>query len=62
MMCLELACRNASVDEGPTLQVNFLESLLLEVSRMLPPDRSPCRMLMLCRYASALAISRAVYL
>ena len=29
---------------------------------MLPPDRSPCRMSRLCRYISALAISRAVCL
>lgn len=45
-----------------TLQVNFLGSLLLDVRRMLPPDRSPCRMLRLCKYARALAISFAVSL
>lgn len=45
-----------------TLHVNFLVSLLLDVSSMLPPERSPCKMLMLCRYARALAISIAVSL
>ena len=48
--------------EKCTLEVNFLGSLLLDVSRMLPPERSPCRMLRLCRYARALAISFAVSL
>lgn len=42
--------------------MNFLWSLLLDVSKMLPPERSPCKMFMLCRYARALAISRAVSL
>ena len=41
----------------PTLQVNFRGSLLLDVRRMLPPERSPCKMLRLCKYAKALAIS-----
>ena len=45
-----------------TLQVNFRGSLLLDVRRMLPPDRSPCKMLRLCKYARALAISLAVSL
>jgi hypothetical protein len=45
-----------------TLQVNLLVSLLLDVSRMLPPERSPCKMLRLCKYARALAISFAVSL
>ena len=42
--------------------MNFLGSLLLDVSRMFPPERSPCRMLRLCKYARALAISFAVSL
>lgn len=42
--------------------MNFLGSLLLDVSRMLPPERSPCKMLRLCKYARALAISFAVSL
>ena len=50
-----LTCATGGVDSTGrrerqrTLQVNFLASLLLDVSRMLPPDRSPCRMLMSCR-------------
>ena len=46
----------------PTLHVNFRGSLLLDVRRMLPPERSPCKMLRLCKYARALAISFAVSL
>ncbi len=44
------------------LQVKRRGSLLLVVSRMLPPARSPCRMFRSCRYASALAISSEVSL